>query len=185
LHRGSDSAAEEVDRRYRQKLCAFVEREMGKRFAGREDPEDPVQSALASFFRGVEEGRFRIDHSRKLWGLLATITRHKMLKHIEFMEAEMRNPEKEAPLEGDVAASPEPRAEDAVAVADLIEKVIEGLEPPAPEVFRLRLEGLTRKEIAKRVECTEAAVRVKLDWMRDRLRRLLGDHPAGKNRLPG
>ena len=67
LNESRESAAEELDRRYRKQLCGLVEREMGKRFRSRVDVEDPVQSALASFFRGVEEGRFVVNSSSELW----------------------------------------------------------------------------------------------------------------------
>ena len=146
---------------------------MGRRFAAREDPEDAVQSAMASFYRGVKEKRFQIDHSGKLWGLLATITRHKMLHHIENHDADKRNPEHEAGPAGDWIPDREPSPADALEVAELIERVIDGLEPPDPEIFRLRLEGHTRAEIARKFDLTEANVRCKLDRVRDRLRRLL------------
>ena len=63
LNDGTSSAVEQAVNRYRDKLCELVAREMGSRLAARESPEDPVQSALASFCRGVQEHRFRIDHS--------------------------------------------------------------------------------------------------------------------------
>ena len=70
LNNGRDSAVNDVVRRYQQQLCALVEREMGKRLAAREDPDDAVQSAMASFCRGVRDGRLVIDNAGKLWGLL-------------------------------------------------------------------------------------------------------------------
>ena len=67
----------------------------------------------------------------------------------------------------------EPSPEDAAEVADLIERAIDGLKPPDPEIFRLHLEGFTRPEIAARFGFTEATVRGKLDRIRARLARLL------------
>ncbi len=175
LNEGRESAAERLDRKYRGQLCQLVEREMGKRFASREDPEDPVQSAFKSLHRGIQEKRFRIDDSIGLWSLLVKIVRRKILKHVEYHNAQKRSPQKEAPLEGGWLPAREPRPEDAAHATDLIEQVLEGLQPPDPEIFLLRLEGCTRAEIAERVNCTEAAVRIKLDRIRDRLRRLLAD----------
>ena len=173
LNTGRESAIDDLDRRYRQQLCSLVEREMGKRFSAREDPEDAVQSAMASFCRGIEEHRFVIDSGGKLWSLLATITRRKMLKRIEQNDAGKRRPDKEVRSEGDLVPSREPSAEDAVYVAEVIEKVLEGLKPPDPEIFRLRLKGLTRTEIAQRVDLSEASVKIRLERIRDRLARLL------------
>ncbi len=175
LNKGTESAAEQLDRRYRLQLCDLVSREMGKRFAAREDPEDPVQSAFRSVYRGIKEKRFQIDDSAGLWSLLAKVVRRKVLKHVEHHDTIKRTPDKETPAEGNWLPTGEPSPQDAAHAADVIEQVLKGLEPPDPEVFFLRLEGHTRAEIAERVNCTEAAVRIKLDRIRDRLRRLLGD----------
>ena len=91
------SAEVELDRRYRQRLCAMVEREMGRRLRGREDPADVVQSALRTFFRRLAADEFQIDHAGELWGLLKTITHRKLLKHAEYHDAGKRDPQKEAP----------------------------------------------------------------------------------------
>ncbi len=173
LNDGTRSAVEQAVMRYRDKLCELVAREMGARLAARESPEDPVQSALASFCQGVKEQRFRIDHSGALWRLLETITRHKMLSHIEAQEADKRNAAHEAGPAGDWIPDREPSPEDAAGVADLIQRAIDGLQPPDPEIFRLHLEGFTRAEIAAQFDFTEATVRAKLDRIRARLARLL------------
>jgi RNA polymerase sigma factor (sigma-70 family) len=175
LNVGSESAAEEVDRQFRKRLCALVEREMSKRFASREDPEDPVQSAMGSFYRGVDAQRFRIDSSSGLWSLLVTIVRRKILKHVEYHNAQKRRPEKEVSLDDQWLPAREPRPEDATELADLIEHVLAGLADPYPKIFRLRLEGYTRGQIAASVSCSEATVRFTLDRIRDRLKRLLAD----------
>lgn len=175
LNSGKESAAEQVDRLFRERLCSLVEREMDKRFAARESPEDAVQSALRSFYRGIDEQRFRIDSTGAMWRLLEQITRHKVLKHAEYHNAGKRSPQTEG--RGEEASFParEPAPEEAAAVADLIESVLLGLDDESTEVFRLRFQGCTRAEIAKRMQCTETAVRVKLERVRARLRRLLED----------
>ena len=103
------------------------------------------------------------------------ITRHKMLKHEERHEALKRTPKKEVPAEGQWFPTREPNPEDAVEVADLIEHVLDGLEDPYPEIFRLRFQGCTRAEIAEQLNCSNASVRFKLERIRRRLRRLLSD----------
>jgi RNA polymerase sigma-70 factor (ECF subfamily) len=172
LNNGTEAAAERVDRRFRQQLCSLVARELGKRLAVRQGPEDVVQSVFRSFFRGIDAHRFRIDTSGELWALLETIARHKILQHVEHNNAQKRTPDREVRAEGDLFLSREPLPEEAAHVADVIEQVLKGLEPPDPQVFRLRLEGYTREEIAKRVNCTLAAVRCKLDRIKARVKRL-------------
>lgn len=171
----SESDFERIVRRYREQLCALVSREMGQRFRSREDAEDTVQSALRSFWRGIPTHGWVIDHKGKLWGLLTTITRHKMLKHVEREGCLKRNPDKEVSYEPDMLASRDPSPEDAAVAADFIERIMEGLEPPDPEILRLQLEGRTHQEIADRLGCTTATVRFKLERLKTRLARLLKD----------
>jgi RNA polymerase sigma-70 factor, ECF subfamily len=175
LNEGQDLAFEQLARLYRPRLCALVERELGCRFLTREDPEDAVQSALTSFCRGIKDKRFHIDHGAKLWCLLERITRNKVLLHIEYFKALKRNPDREIPLEGDQFVSREPSPQDAAQIADLIERIIEGIDPPTPEILRLCLEGCTQKEIAAKLGITEGRVRSVLDFIRDRVRRLLSE----------
>lgn len=97
----TDSMAADMDDRYRQRLCQLVEREMNRRFRRREDPEDVVQSAFRTFYRRNAQGEFRIDFSTDLWRLLETITRHKLLKHVEKLGTAKRNLKREEYPEGD------------------------------------------------------------------------------------
>jgi RNA polymerase sigma factor (sigma-70 family) len=173
LNEGRQSAAEELDRRFRERLCALVGRDLGSRFAARADVEDPVQSALASFCRGVREHRFRIDSSGGLWRLLEKITRNKVRRLVRRHTTQGRAPGRESPAVGDACWSREPMPEDAALAADLIEQVLEGLAPPDPEIFRMRLEGHSRSEIAQHLGLTEGSVRCRIDRLRERLQRLL------------
>ena len=173
-----DPVAEgEFDRRYRRRLCALVDREMGRRLRGREDPDDVVQSALRTFFRRFANGEFQLGHSDEpeLWGLLKKITYRKLLKHAEYHDAGKRALRKETQPASGEPAEPDPSPAEAAAMADVIEAAVAGLEPPDPEIFRLRLEGHTIAEIAEHVGCKVGRVRYKLDGIGDRLRHLLGD----------
>ncbi len=165
----TETAIIRVAESYRRQLCNLVEREMGKRFQSKVDSEDVVQSMYGSFFRGKRERDWTIDDEIDLWRLLATITRHKMLKRIEQITAAKRSPDKEVSAETNLLASREPSPDDAAVASDLIEKALDGLGPPYPEVVAMRLSGLTRKEIAEKLERTEAVVRSMLQRIRDRL----------------
>ena len=74
---GTESAKEEVYRRYHQGLVAFVQRELGSRGA-RVSAESVAMSAWGSFLRGVAGQRYQFDHSGALWRLLTTIARRKV-----------------------------------------------------------------------------------------------------------
>lgn len=176
LRNGTESAAYDLDARYREKLCQLVARELGIRFRRREDPEDVVQSALRSFFRRNTKGEFSFDHTGALWRLLATITRHKLLKHVEREMAKKRiPPDKEVHLDPFDVHGREPTPLEAAIFVDLMEQVMAGLKPPEVDVLQRRLEGHTQEEIARELGCTRAAVRFRLDRIRKRLEALLGE----------
>jgi len=175
VNAATESAFEEIDQRYRRQLCALVERELSKRFARREDPEDAVQSALRSFYRGVHAQRFHIDHSGALWQLLVKLVRRKVMKHVERHGAIKRTPKHETAVDGDQFASREPTPDEAAHVSDAIGQVLAKLDATGQEIFRLRLQGFTRGEIARETDSSEAVVRYRLDRIRDLLTRVLHD----------
>ena len=176
VNAATHSAFEELDRRYRQRLCMLVEKELGKRFAGREDPEDAVQSALRSLYRGVHAKRFCIDHSSALWKLLAQIVRRKVLRHVEHHGASKRSPQHEVQAQEDQLVAREPTPEEAAELADVLAQLVSRLEPAEVEILRLRLQGFSKPEIAKEANCTEGTVRYRLERIRESLAKIL----AGK-----
>jgi RNA polymerase sigma-70 factor (ECF subfamily) len=172
LNMGASSAAARLDEAYRSKLCQLVEREMNRRFRRREDPEDVVQSAFRTFYRRNARGEFHIDSTVDLWRLLETITRHKMLKHVEKHDAGKRTLRREEYPNGDCLHGQAPTPEEVAIAADLMEKTLAGLDETYVKVFHLRLANCTEEEIGVKLGCTRAFVRTKLERIRDRLRRL-------------
>jgi RNA polymerase sigma-70 factor (ECF subfamily) len=179
LKADANLAAPELDEQYRARLCQLVEREMNRRFRRREDPEDVVQSAFRTFYRRNSKGEFHIDCSVDLWRLLETITRHKILKHVEKLGAGKRNPKREEYPEGDDLRGQVPTPEDTAIAADLMENAMAGLDETYVKVFHMRLQKCTEEEIAAKLGCTRAFVRTKLNRIRDRIERL-SDDTAGK-----
>lgn len=175
LNEGVESAADQLDDRYRSQLRRLVEGEMDRRFRRREDAEDVVQSAFRTFYRRNSLGEFRIDSAADLWQLLATITRRKILKHVEKLEAGKRSLRREEQAEGDELRGAEPTPEEVAIAADLMEKTAEGLDELSVQVFHRRLQKCTEEEIALELGCSRALVRTKLKRIRQRLERLAGD----------
>ena len=173
MNAAEHSAFEEVDRRYRQRLCGLVQKELGKRFGRREDPEDAVQSALRSFYRGVEAHRFRIDHSGALWRLLSQIARRKVLQRAERHQAQKRRPGREVDHRLETLASKDPTPDEAAHAADMCQQVLLGLDELGAQVFRMRLQGWTRAEIAAELRCTDGVVRGRLTKVQSLLSPLL------------
>jgi len=178
LKANADLAASELDGQYRARLCQLVEREMDRLFRRKEDPEDVVQSAFRTFYRRNALSEFHIDSSVDLWCLLATITRHKMLKHAEKLRTEKRDPKREEYTESDNLRGKDPTPDDAAVATDLMEKVLANLNETYVEVFHLRLQNCTEKEIAGTLGCTHTLVHTKLNRIRQRLKSLLGDAAA-------
>ena len=169
----------DFDDQYRARLCRLVEREMNCRFRRKEDPEDVVQSAFRTFYRRNALGEFHVDSSVDLWRLLETITRHKMLKHVEKLGTEKRDPKREEYPDGDDLRGRDPTPEEAAMAADLLETALAGLDETYVKVLHMRLQNCTEEEIAAKLGCTRSFVRTKLDRIRDRLERL-SDDTAGK-----
>jgi RNA polymerase sigma-70 factor (ECF subfamily) len=177
LEAASDSPAAELDEQYRGRLCQLVEREMNRRFRRKEDPEDVVQSAFRTFYRRNALGEFQIDSSVDLWRLLETITRRKILKHVEKLGAGKRDPRREECMEGDDLRGQGPTPEEAAIAADLVEKTLAGLDETYMQVLHLRLKNCTEEEIAAALGCNRAFVRTRLNHLRERLQRLSDDDP--------
>ena len=122
---------------------------------------------MASVFRGIHEKRYRFDQSRKLWGLLVTILRHKIQKR----GAKRR----EVGLDVDVVCG-DPSHEEAAAVADAVETAMAGFWPRDLEICGLcYAEELSTPEIADRVGCSRWTVRRVLDEFGGRLETYLAD----------
>ena len=118
-------------------------------------------------------GKFEIASSADLWALLATITRHKILKHVEYHLAQKRRPDAEVGLPGDILPGRDPSPSDAAIAIDLMETVLAGLDPSYGEVFWLRLQGYTHAEIMDRVGLSRAELENRLERIAKRLRKLL------------
>jgi len=197
---GDETAAAEIDGRYRETLCTLVEREMDRCLRAREDAEDVVQSALETFFRRAAKGAYEFKRSGDVWRLLATITRNKIRSHAEHHKAKKRTPKAEVRLDsGSLLAEGPAAAETALldhvlesvlvevkspdseilqlrlqgySMAKILSTALAGLKPPDPAVFILWLQGAHKTDIAKRLDCTYAKVRCKIDRILGRLRRL-------------
>lgn len=138
---------EEIDNQYRRRLCSLVEREMNARYRRREDPEDVVQSVFRTFFRRVAGGEYQVEDPNALWALLKTITRRKILRHVEYHGAEKRRLDAESSQEADSESQDDASNAEARLLGAVLETVLNGLEPPEPQVLSLQLNGYTISEI--------------------------------------
>jgi RNA polymerase sigma factor (sigma-70 family) len=142
-----------------------------------EDQPDPLHPGGLKEELGEVGGH--VDSSVDLWRLLETITRHKLLKHVEKHDAAKRDPKREEYPDGDDLRGRDPTPEEAEMAADLLETALASLDETYVKVLHMRLQNCTEEEIAAKLGCTRSFVRTKLDRVRDRLERL-SDDAAGK-----
>lgn len=165
------SLAEEVYRRYAERLWRLAERQIGPRLARRVGPDDIVQSVFRTFFRRSEQGQFTIDQSGSLWNLLVTIAINKIRRQAAFHAAARRAVGREVDGQEVVFASVANDAshEEAIALQDELEFLMVGLRDPEPEIIRLALKGYSTDEIARHAGCSRWTVRRVLNRFGQRL----------------
>lgn len=149
---GERQVAEQLFERYAVRLCRCAEQHLSQRLKQRMDGEDVAQSVFRTFFRRVEAGRFQIDSASQLWRLLVTITVRKAQKAGRRIDRQV-NALTGTSAEGDyrlmVTLTSEPGPEEAVALADTIDVLLDGLSPWHALVLEQRLAGATPSEIVR------------------------------------
>lgn len=161
---GDQQAATELFHRYATQLIAIASGRLSARLAQRIDPEDVVQSAYRSFFAAAQAGRYDLERGGDLWGLLVSITLHKLHHQVRWNSASKRAVGREQVLGKDnhlLAAAllaQEPSPVEAVALADEVEQLMRGLELVDRRIFELRLQGYNLEEIAAETQRSERTV---------------------------
>jgi RNA polymerase sigma factor (sigma-70 family) len=181
---GDQEAAEELFRRYAERLIALARSRLSARLACHVDPEDVVQSAYRSFFIGARDGRYALERSGDLWRLLVAITLHKLHHQVERHTAGKRAVARQrrlGPLSGPFGPQGEllahdPTPAEAAALADTLEQVLRGLGPLERRMVELRLQGCRLEEIAADVHRSERTVRRLLERIKERLQDEYEEH---------
>jgi RNA polymerase sigma-70 factor (ECF subfamily) len=171
---GDDSAAEALIVRYFERLTLLARSRLAARLARRTDPEDIVQSVYRSFFVGAREGRYTLGRGGDLWRLLASITKHKVLRQVRHQTAYRRSIDAECSWdqvdEGRILGrETDPTPEEALALADELECVFAELDPFGRRVLELRLQGSAIPAIAEDTGRAERSVRRALARIRELL----------------
>jgi DNA-directed RNA polymerase specialized sigma24 family protein len=162
-------AQNELWQRYYENLACRVAQKLSRRFCGSADEEDIALSAMDSFFRGMQEGRFpELDSRKQLWNLLLTIAYRKAIKHQKREQSAKRgggNVQNEAsllpanPLESEIrfeAIDTGPTEEEMALAA---EEMTEDLPDPTLRTIAVRrLQGYTDKEIGRQLGVAERTV---------------------------
>jgi DNA-directed RNA polymerase specialized sigma24 family protein len=173
---GERAAAQKLWERYCTRLVRLARAKLP---AGRrhfDDEEDVALSAMDSFLRAAERGRFPNLHGRdSLWALLVTITARKAWK-VARRENRIREVGESALVApGDDSHGPrgweqilgrEPTPELACQVAERCRRLLDRLSPELQSVALWKMEGFTNAEIAQRLGCVAGTVERKLRVIR-------------------
>jgi RNA polymerase sigma factor (sigma-70 family) len=164
---GDQQAAADLFHRYAERLIAVAHRRLSAKLAQRVHAEDVVQSVYCSFFVGARDGRYVLERSGDLWRLLVTITLNKLQHHYKRNSAEKRALDREqadgnAGVPLDVLAR-EPTPEEAAILVDVLEHLLQGLDPVQRRMIELRLQGFGLEEIAAQTQRCRQTVRRILD----------------------
>jgi RNA polymerase sigma-70 factor, ECF subfamily len=179
LRSGDEDAANEVFRRYVDRLIALASRQFDSRFRSKEDPEDVVLSVYRSFFRRDVRAPYDLEGWDGLWALLATITIRKCIERRHFWKAARRDVARESspppgPSEEEwrEAIDRGPTPEQALILNETLEFLVGRFEPSHRELAALYFNGYSAAEIAELCPCSERTVRRVVARFREGLREI-------------
>jgi RNA polymerase sigma-70 factor (ECF subfamily) len=168
-----------VVRQFTIQLVSLARRRLTRRICQKSGPEEVVQSAFRSFFRRLRLGQFELESWDSLWSLLAVITIRKCSARRDHYFAARRDVRREFSMSSpDTLCIPTARAplpEEALALEELIEQVVQGLSESEQAIVFARLEGYTVEEISWRCKRSARTVRRILGRVRHRALRLMRD----------
>ncbi|MEP3480591.1 MAG: ECF-type sigma factor [Fuerstiella sp.] len=163
---GDEQAAEIMFNRYVNRLVGLARTRLSGQMKRRVEPEDVVMSAYRSFFRKAGDGQFTLGETGDLWKLLAAITMNKVRGQVEFHTAKKRGISAETSVGGksefrvrpEVVAD-EPSPEDAAAIVEELEAVMQGLDATQRRILELSLQDMSETEISAEVQRSGRTVR--------------------------
>ncbi len=176
VKQGNDEAARRLWERYFPDLVKLARKTLAGTPRRMEDEEDVALSALDSFCRAADRGRFpNLNDREGLWRLLSSITQRKAIDLIRRANAKLGDANVrrlESTIAGGVRAVDELvgttfSVDVALIVAEQLRRLL-GLLPD--EQLRLiavaKMEGRTNKEIAGEMDCALRTVERRLGYIR-------------------
>ncbi len=170
LKAGDPAAEHELVQRFLTRLLALAESRQSPLLRARYGPEDVVQSALASFFSRVQDGRLAPERNRSC-SLLAKITLNKAAKAANTHTSDLRSVNKEehyASADGLTRTlysklDDGPGESECAMFWECRERLLDRFERVDLDVVSLRLEGRSVSEISKDVTRARHQVRYVLN----------------------
>ena len=194
MKEGDDHAAEVVWQHYFTRLVALARRRLNPHVRRSVDEEDVALSAMFSFCRGMEAGKFTDAEDRHdLWKILVTITDRKVAAKYKHEYAQKRGGRRREEgghqLHGESvllrfgrgeergaglaeAAVSEPTPELAAEVVENCNKMLDCLDDVSRKIALLTLEGYSQSEIADKVGVVRETVSRKIRRIKDKWTRM-------------
>jgi RNA polymerase sigma-70 factor (ECF subfamily) len=146
---------------YARRLARVAENHLSRKLAARVGPDDIVQSVFRTFFRRSTQGDLQINDSAHLWHLLVRMTLLKVKTKWRFHTAGERSLARE--VAGDDAwlagiSGRDPGPEEAAVAVDLMEALVNGLDPLHAEVLALLVRGHSVAEVAQKLKKTRQSI---------------------------
>ena len=177
---GDHEAAEQLYRRYADRLRALTRRKSSAVLASRMDPDDIVQSVFRNFFHSARSGGYDVPPGEDLWKLLLVIALNKIRARATFHRAAKRDVRRTRRIDGlDPAtlAKENPHGQSGRTFLRLVaEEALASLSPLLRRIVELRMEGYQVHEIAELTGRSLRTVERTLQNCRKRLADILHDH---------
>ncbi len=153
------TAADELFRRYSERILRFLKPRLSHRLASRVEPDDVAQSVFNSFFRGVEDGRFTFRHREDVWRLLVQIAVHKLRNQCRHHQTAGRDVGRETADVVFATTAREPTPAEAAAVGDELEGCLRRRGPRDRTIVEQFIRGVPYEEIATALAWSQRTVR--------------------------
>jgi len=170
LRAGDERVVAAFCARYGPHLVGVADRHIAPRLRRRVGPESVVQSACCSFLRRVGAGQFELADSEHLWRLLCAITLRKIRQGARFHGRERRDVALDA---AERVPAPGSAPEEALAIAEEFEALLNTLDDEERRIVELKLEERSNPEVAAALGCSERTVRRLMAGLRAKLERAL------------
>lgn len=174
---GDAEAAQELVRRYEKSVRIAIRFKLTSPSMRRQfDSMDVCQSVLASFFCRVAIGEYDLQTPEQLVGLLVRMAENKLKMKYRHHKQQKRDLSR---IEADVmdqtaVRAPVPGPEQQTQAREILDRLYAHLTPDEHAVAALRSLGMTWPEVARSLDQTEQAVRMRLTRALDRLSEKLG-----------
>jgi DNA-directed RNA polymerase specialized sigma24 family protein len=182
IKQGDQDAAEKLWERYFARLVRLARAKLlaARRGIAEADEEDAALSAFDSFCAGAARGQFpKLSDRDSLWRLLVVITLRKVSDQIARRGRKKRGAghvvNESALFDGSVGLDAgleamighEPTPEFAAMIAEEVQQLLQALGDDAiRRVAIWRLEGYTKEEIARKLDCSPRTVAYKVEFIR-------------------